>query len=173
MAEAGWFLDWVIYKIRQALKPAPSPILEGCCTFASDKAAEILLDITDDYFELGLENHFAVVVKIPTEEDKKEFLLDPTFRQFCEPVRSGSLWRKNVPGPQLSALGGNDIIDKLLVDGWIEMDDRTIELYIRAFAMENPMLLNDRSPKAVFESARNEPFVTKFFLKTFGTRFSL
>lgn len=174
--ESTHLLDYVVFGTRSVLKKvlheetagmqgtpdiATDP-LHGRCSFSQCIGAYTLLDMglcPKPFSVQSLRSHHVghavLTVEIPQENGAALFLIDPTYRQFCDPrmpVYNG----KPMPGYFLAGEeGGGQITEKLLHDGYIQITPDIAQKYLASFC-------EGKSPFATTSQAmeflRNPPY---------------
>jgi hypothetical protein len=154
-AEARQALDWLVYETRTVLQKAlraeagdfnaaaadiTTDPLHGRCSFAQCVAAYALLDrgLSPKPFSAQSlpgwhAGHATLALSLPVEGRQALYIVDPTYRQFCNPAQP-ALDGSPAPGFLLAAReGGETIAHALLRDGYIEASPAVADQYLAAF----------------------------------------
>lgn len=156
------FLNWVTYMARLNISNPLESVMDismaGRCAVAQNYLSQLLnkLELSNKTFNVGsvLETdpiHALTEVAIPTIVDgkfcSKEYVLDPTFRQFClseenrfERYNEEPRWsvRKSTPHPGYFfnlTDEGRDFANNLICYGYFEATDDNLKQYFDPFAL--------------------------------------
>lgn len=180
MDEAGWFLDWVVYRTMVQLKkmrvhpeyhidmPYSGGMFPGKCGNAQCIISYGLDDLGIKHSLLAIQNlgdgilphrpyqlcHVNVSVPINVEGSDRWFLIDPTFRQFFyADMPCGKSYHDNSPGNILAeSSNGADILDKLLPDGWLQLTPRLAQMYLESFNLGKKAFNRPGDAMAIFSN---------------------
>jgi hypothetical protein len=137
--------------------------LDGYCGFAQSFIDLTLRDcglLSKPIALQTLPNPFSHVVltsESETTEGKKVFLFDPTFKQFCK-------GNKGEPGETLANMpGGQDLVDRLLKDGFLELSPKVASTYLAAFNNGIPPFKTDEEAMRFF--AEPQPIDNNLWFK--------
>lgn len=137
--------------------------LHGLCSFSQAIGAYALVDKglnPKPFSAQSLESHHVghamMTIELPKQDGSSElFLIDPTFRQFCDPAvptHEG----EPMPGYFLAqSEKGREIISGLLENGYIELDAESANEYLASFCKgKSPF----ETPEDALEFMRDPPY---------------
>lgn len=137
--------------------------LHGLCSFSQAMGAYALIDKgfnPKPFSSQSLENHHVghamMTVELPKSDGLSElFLIDPTFRQFCDPDVP-TYQGVPMPGYFLAqSEKGREIIRGLLENGYIKLDAESANEYLSSFCKGQPPF---GSAEEALEFIRNPPY---------------
>ncbi|HEY1021472.1 MAG TPA: hypothetical protein VGE06_04135 [Flavisolibacter sp.] len=183
--EAERFLDWIVYEARKfVLKAkietfnekadphAPRPDMTtdytaGECSFTQCIAGYAMQDRGLNPVQMAAQDiknhtigHAMQTVPLPLESGTTHYLVDPTYRQFCDPSQptfSGDerFKKATMPGYLLEKEeGGPAIVEKLMRDGHIKLTPDIAQKYLASFTGGNSTF---NSPDQALDFMKKEP----------------
>jgi|GEM_PF-2172898 len=177
--EAETVLRWVVYETRRALLKSlryefqisacdrrhlpelEHHLLGGLCGISQCVAAYALQDVNLPVKAFAVQSlqdawqgHVALTLTLPTVEGEKLYLIDPTFRQFCDPERTD--WQ-GIPYPGFALAwrsGGPEFLNALLRNGYVEPQPAMALLYLNSFCTNS---YNFNTPQDAITFLKNPP----------------
>lgn len=153
-------LDWLTYRARINITPPPDTPLEssftGKCAIAQDFYDKLLTKMNFEIikFNVGdilqtepIHELTCIIIPINKEKEKKVFLLDPTFKQFCKTEENRferyfeePRWAVHLatphPGYFLNLTEkGKNFANNLIRDGYFEITEDSLKTYLDAFSL--------------------------------------
>lgn len=147
----------VVNRVKKEIAKADVSEMDGLCIYASNNisydlasqgVANLVLDISDMIF-IPYSHQFVVAKTL--EGPAIYYLIDMTYSQFMPKENQKLLMFDNWPSEELKkSVRGEQLLETLLNEGYTEVDDSLLELYLKSF-----------DPKAEMVFSLNDLFITK------------
>lgn len=179
-AQSVRMLDWLVYETRSVLanvlnnegkgadiRSAP---LHGHCSFSQSVAVYALQDrglkpssfsaqSLPDY-HVG---HAMLTLNVKEDGGNVTYLVDPTYRQFCDPAQPRTEGGKPMPGYFLKEeQGGPEIIRALMTEGYIKVTPDVAHKYLASFCEGKSPFENEAQSMAFMQSPPDDNGLKNF-----------
>lgn len=179
-SETTRMFDWLVYETRSVLsnvlnqegkgadiRNAP---LHGHCSFSQSVGVYALRDRGLSPMPFSAQSlpeyhvgHAMMTVSVREDGKDATYLVDPTYRQFCDPARPETEDGKPMPGYFLKEeQGGPEIIKTLMTDGYIKLTPDVAHKYLASFCEGRPPFETDAKSMAFMQSPPDDNGLKSF-----------